>query len=239
MQVLKEDVRRNIKDAAVMCFKQVGYDKASMRQIASNAELSVGNLYRYFPNKEALFDYCVQPAVDFFQEGMQKQPKEMPRPFMDVNLLEEIELVSSIIEARMFDRDALFLMLVRNQGSKYEGAKQKFVDFVYEKSGEFMAKEFEKNQPYIDDGLYRKAAATAFVEGFMVLLEDAPDDKSFIRSIIQYMELQVRAVIRYLLDIRDNKIEFRRIDHEEVYRHFSSDCGDRSTDGSENNGQVE
>ncbi len=236
MQVLKEDVRRNIKDAAVMCFKQVGYDKASMRQIASSANLSVGNLYRYFPNKEALFDYCVQPAVDFFQEGMKKHDREMPPPFMDVNLLEEIELVSSIIEARMFDRDALFLMLVRNQGSKYEGAKQEFVDFVYEKSKEFMKREFKDSQPYMDDGLYRKAAATAFVEGFMVLLEEAPDDKSFIRSIIQYIELQVRAVMRYLLDIRDNKIEFRRIDHEEVYRHFSSDCSNRSAGCSENNG---
>lgn len=239
MQVLKEEVKQSIKDAAVKCFKEVGYEKASMRQIASEAGLSAGNMYRYFPNKEALFDYCVLPAVQFFQEGMEQKSRGVPRPFENVNLLKEIEVIAAIIEARMIDRDALFLLLVRNQGSKYENTKQKFIEFVAIQSQEFVKREFGEEPPYEHNPLYQKAAATAFVEGFLILLEEAPDDQTFIRNIIQYMELQVRAVMKYLLDLKDNKIEFRRIDHEEIYRHFSGDCGDRSTGSTESNGKNE
>ncbi len=231
MQVLKEEVKNNIKEAAVQCFKDVGYEKASMRDIAKHAGLSVGNLYRYFPNKEALFDYVVKPIVDMFEKQTYQPVEKMP--YLDINMMQEMELIENIIQARITNRDALFILFLRNKGTKYEHVKKLFAEFIEEQSRSFIETEFKNDPRIIDGDLYHKAASAAFVEGFLVILEEANDERSFIRNLVQYIELNVKAVARHMYNVRDNKVEFRRINHEEIYRHFSShynSCGDSSTE---------
>jgi len=230
VQVLKEEVKNNIKEAAVQCFKDVGYEKASMRAISKHAGISAGNLYRYFPNKEALFDYVVSPLVKMFEKNMQ-QPKEK-MPFLDINMMQESELIESIIQARITNRDALFILFLRNKGTKYESVKKLLAKFIEDQSRAFVETEFGNDPRIIDGDLYHKAASAAFVEGFLVILEEAEDERSFVRNLIQFIELNVKAIARHMYNVRDNKVEFRRINHEEIYRHFSShhhSCGDSST----------
>jgi len=52
MQVLKEKTRRDIVEAAEKEFRKLSFEKASMRTIATNANMTVGNLYRYYKNKQ-------------------------------------------------------------------------------------------------------------------------------------------------------------------------------------------
>jgi AcrR family transcriptional regulator len=49
-----EQTRRVIVDTAIRLFREQGYDKTTMRTIATEAGLSVGNAYYYFPTKEHL-----------------------------------------------------------------------------------------------------------------------------------------------------------------------------------------
>jgi AcrR family transcriptional regulator len=49
-----EQTRRLIVDTAVRLFREQGYDRTTMRGIAQEAGLSVGNAYYYFPSKEHL-----------------------------------------------------------------------------------------------------------------------------------------------------------------------------------------
>ena len=53
-QKLKEETRQAIIAAAKEEFLEKGYDDASMRSIAAKANITVGNIYRYFNNKEDL-----------------------------------------------------------------------------------------------------------------------------------------------------------------------------------------
>lgn len=46
--------RRQILDAACACVRRAGFHGASMAEIAKAANLSVGQIYRYFDNKEAI-----------------------------------------------------------------------------------------------------------------------------------------------------------------------------------------
>jgi AcrR family transcriptional regulator len=48
------DRRAEILDAAQRCFARDGFHKASMQDICAEAGMSAGNLYRYFPSKEAI-----------------------------------------------------------------------------------------------------------------------------------------------------------------------------------------
>ena len=60
-QVLKQAVRARIEHAALRCFAEGGYAGTSMAAIAAAAGTAPGNVYRYFPSKEALFA-AVVPA---------------------------------------------------------------------------------------------------------------------------------------------------------------------------------
>jgi TetR/AcrR family transcriptional repressor of uid operon len=48
------DRRVQILDAAVVCFAKRGFHQASMHDISAEAGISVGLIYRYFENKEAV-----------------------------------------------------------------------------------------------------------------------------------------------------------------------------------------
>jgi AcrR family transcriptional regulator len=50
----QSDRRTEILDAAQRCFVRSGFHQASMQEICAEAGMSPGNLYRYFPSKEAL-----------------------------------------------------------------------------------------------------------------------------------------------------------------------------------------
>src|SRR6201982_3303696 len=48
------DRRSQILDAALICFAKRGFHQASMHDISAEAGVSVGLIYRYFQNKEAV-----------------------------------------------------------------------------------------------------------------------------------------------------------------------------------------
>jgi AcrR family transcriptional regulator len=72
-QVLKDEVRRRIEDAALLVFAARGFRGATMGGIATTAEVATGNLYRYFETKEKLFD-AVIPAA--FAEELARRVRE-------------------------------------------------------------------------------------------------------------------------------------------------------------------
>ncbi|MBP2171177.1 AcrR family transcriptional regulator [Erwinia toletana] len=50
--------------AARRCFRRSGFHGASMAQLASEAQLSVGQIYRYFINKDAIIEEMVKRIID-------------------------------------------------------------------------------------------------------------------------------------------------------------------------------
>ena len=49
-----EQTRRRILTAAMRCVAEVGYSRATIREIARAADMTSGTLYHYFPNKNEL-----------------------------------------------------------------------------------------------------------------------------------------------------------------------------------------
>ena len=63
-QTLKENLKQLIVDSAINDLYENGVAGASMRKIASDANMTVGNLYRYFKNKDELVNYIVEPVMN-------------------------------------------------------------------------------------------------------------------------------------------------------------------------------
>jgi AcrR family transcriptional regulator len=60
----KADLRRaQVMEAAAKCFNLQGFHSASMASIAAEAGLSVGQIYRYFENKEAVIAAIVEQKL--------------------------------------------------------------------------------------------------------------------------------------------------------------------------------
>ena len=61
----KAELRRNqIVAAAKACFSQYGFHAASMAEIAQRSALSVGQIYRYFVNKDAIIAEIVNRIIN-------------------------------------------------------------------------------------------------------------------------------------------------------------------------------
>ena len=56
--------RQKILDAALLLFTEKGYEKATMRQIAAQADMAPGSIYHHFPTKE----HIVQAFYDLLHE---------------------------------------------------------------------------------------------------------------------------------------------------------------------------
>lgn len=60
MRTLTEERRQAIIAAASQVFQEIGYERASMNEVAKRAGGSKATLYNYFPSKEALFETVVR-----------------------------------------------------------------------------------------------------------------------------------------------------------------------------------
>ena len=56
--------RRQVLEAASRCFRRHGFHACSMMQISTEAEMSVGHIYRYFSGKDAIIAAIVREDVD-------------------------------------------------------------------------------------------------------------------------------------------------------------------------------
>lgn len=71
-QILKEEMRIRIIKAAKNELLLKGYKDASMRRIAENSNMTVGNLYRYYDGKDRLIQSIVSPALEKIEKCVAK-----------------------------------------------------------------------------------------------------------------------------------------------------------------------
>ncbi|MCU0497035.1 MAG: TetR/AcrR family transcriptional regulator [Anaerolineae bacterium] len=57
-------------DAAAQVFAEIGYESATTNQIAARAKVSIGSLYQFFPNKEALLEALLARYTEGLRESL-------------------------------------------------------------------------------------------------------------------------------------------------------------------------
>src|SRR5437762_7022652 len=80
------DRRVQILDAALVCFAQRGFHQTSMHDISAEAGISVGLIYRYFANKEAVISAMADRHKNEIQEVLERA-RQAP------SLLESLEIL--------------------------------------------------------------------------------------------------------------------------------------------------
>jgi AcrR family transcriptional regulator len=110
MQILKDSVREEILTAAAKQFRTYGYAQASLRHIATEAKISVGNVYRYFDNKDTLFEAVIHDPIIKLQSILALEANDYDHPQQAFAMLVEgfSQTLFSLIQD---NKDALFVML--------------------------------------------------------------------------------------------------------------------------------
>ena len=62
----RSDRRQQILEAAQRCFKIHGFHRTTLRDIAREFGMSVGHIYNYFSNKEAIIEALVETQTQYF-----------------------------------------------------------------------------------------------------------------------------------------------------------------------------
>lgn len=183
-QVLKEEVRQKILDSAKREFLNNDFEKASMRKIAKSSGMTVGNLYRYYDNKEKLFGALVDTHIERINDFLTKNDfvntnlYEMPLNDVLFSFDKELayerinKVIEFIMDMAMKGNDGLILLLSKSRGYKYGKSKMELIEWfskllqlklMYEKNTKNICKE---------DILYAKSLAKSFVEGICILIEE-------------------------------------------------------------------
>jgi AcrR family transcriptional regulator len=70
-------------EAAARVLDQHGYAAATTNRIAETAGASVGTLYEYFPNKEAIYDALIEQEIEGLVNSIQSVDIDMDAPLHD------------------------------------------------------------------------------------------------------------------------------------------------------------
>ena len=131
-QTLKEEVRERILQAAERLFVSLGYQKATMNAIAGEANMAVGNIYKYFPNKQKLFYAIIDDAfVSQFRALTLKRVKSLNDP----SQIEEVKTIDQMSSDTLLDfwienRNKTIILLAKSAGSKYESFAKEYVQMM-------------------------------------------------------------------------------------------------------------
>ncbi|WP_028562957.1 TetR/AcrR family transcriptional regulator [Paenibacillus pinihumi] len=123
-------------------------------------KIAVGNLYRYFPNKEYLFEAVVSPAYDQLMELIQTNEQD---------LLESSSFIGQIghIFAEIVDenREGLLILLDSRPGTPFHGTKEELFDRLMEILAENLDSFNRKHPSTPLNLLISRPLAVAFLEG--------------------------------------------------------------------------
>lgn len=72
MQYSKDDIQKEILKAAEKVFLENGFPKASMREIAQEAQVGLSNIYNYFKSKDDIFCTVVRPVISAFERMLHR-----------------------------------------------------------------------------------------------------------------------------------------------------------------------
>jgi TetR/AcrR family transcriptional regulator, transcriptional repressor of aconitase len=85
--------RRQILDAALVCFSRSGFHQTSMQQIFEESGLSPGAVYRYFKGKEEIVQAIAEETLGGFAAALQAGPPSPPAELFG-RMLDTIDAVA-------------------------------------------------------------------------------------------------------------------------------------------------
>ncbi len=131
-----------ILESAKCEFLENGFINASLKRIAQNAGVTTGAIYRRYDGKAALFGAVVQPALEMFDDLMQRsfsineQRKNENR--MRDSWSQSLETLQAAFKLIYSKKDSVKILLAKSEGTIYSNYMHDFIEKNFTTSYQFM-----------------------------------------------------------------------------------------------------
>lgn len=193
-QILKDDVKARIIASAKEEFLENSYEKSSMRSIASKSNITVGNLYRYFKNKEELSSFIVGPTL----QKIQNLVLELTNNQIDIMHTEDINLSTNqirtmldtlgdgLVDIYQKHRVEVNILMMRNE------VNIRLTKWFAEAIAQIIASNYEIDKNSRELTLMAESYAESIFKGLTYMLRNNDLDSNTLKRLVKvYMESYV------------------------------------------------
>ena len=195
MQILKDEIREKIENAAIEVFLEKGFSGASMQNVAARAGVSVSNIYNYFESKEKLFATIVDPVNIQLNQLLEKlMQHETGKSFEDRDFIEGFIQTIAVGIGMLIKKNRRQLLLIfdKSYGTKYEHTKEKLIGFLEE---HFIDSLEEK--PSESASLIMHISATNLVEGLLEIVRHYRSDAWVESSVNDFIRCHICGLAQF------------------------------------------
>lgn len=198
------EVRERILAAATAEFLDRGFERASLRHIASEAGVTTGAIYGHFASKNDLFDAIVAEPAD----GLIERYRELQRTFFDLPAHRqsfdamaqfENESISELYDYIYDHAQAFLLVFTRAAGTRWEHYLDAFVDIEVESTNLYVREMERKGMPVLPiEPTLERALAEMFFRGYFTPLAEGMNREqahAFIDSYERFFHAGYRALM--------------------------------------------
>ncbi len=186
MQYLKDEVRNSIAEEALKEFMEKGYEGASIRSIAKKSNTSVGNMYKYFESKEALYENLIGSVyhrlIDYIKQFDKVELNENAQLIF-------YELMEEIMEVVNESSTEISILLNQSKGSKYENCKSIFVDFVTRIVTETMKYQLSNKGRKLKDNFAIYLVSNSLIESIAIIVRERKDGAEVRKLILNIVDI--------------------------------------------------
>lgn len=176
-----------IKKCAKEEFLKKGYQNANLRDIAKNAGVTTGALYRHFKNKDALFYELVKYVSENLIQLLRsmEETDDIYKRMKDNTIEKGFERYTFLLDFIYENMDEFRLLLLCAKGSKADGFMEQLIHEYTEANLQFIKKAYEakiaKNMP-------NKLAVHFLTSGFLTALFEVVVHDSNRKEANEYFE---------------------------------------------------
>jgi AcrR family transcriptional regulator len=188
MQYLKDEIKNRILESALEEFRTMGFQDASMRKIARNAHVAIGNVYHYYTNKQELFNALIGGVYDKMMYSLREFYKIDARAAAEYLAADSPKesfygisrLVDSLLHICGEDNIQLLILLEKSRGVRnaYENAKRDLIETLTDVLAAKLAPNLEAVGKGGDHRTMMRVLAASFVEGFCIILREHEDGET-------------------------------------------------------------
>ena len=188
---------REILAAALALFSERGYHSVSMHEIAEKAEFAIGTLYKFFRNKEELYQAVVLEQSDMFHDALVRAI-EAPG--------DEIESLRNYVRTKgeLFSENLSFIRLyiAESRGASYnlkaslhDEVRKRYYDLLEQLARVFEGGIRKKRFREIASPYQLAVALDTVLNAFLLLRIDAPERHPFPESPDDILDIFFRGLL--------------------------------------------
>lgn len=184
MRLFNDELAAKILEASKKEFLKKGFQNASVRSIAASVGVTTGAVYRYYENKEAMFDALVSEPAENLYCMYRNYSEAFSENTLDKQLSSLLNKIDSDIQSFVNyiyqNYDAFKLIACCAEGTKYSDYVERLIEVETKSSTVLvhMMKEQKNACPNVDDQLIHIISSMYFSGVFEVIAHDEPIDQA-------------------------------------------------------------